>query len=186
MVLPHLGGWEWAGYWLTGIGGHQVTVVVEDITPAGVREFFLRLRSELGMNVVVLSSGAGPQVATALARNHIVCLVADRDIDGGGVPVEFFGEPTTVPAGPATLALRTGATLLPVAVYFEGTRHRAVVRPPLATERRGRFRDDVARISQDVTNELAGFIAAAPEQWHLLQPNWPSDHEALAQLRGPA
>jgi KDO2-lipid IV(A) lauroyltransferase len=53
--------------------------------------------------------------------------------------------------------------------------HHGVVRPPLPTDRRGRLRDDVARITRALAVELEALIRAAPEQWHLLQPNWPSD-----------
>ena len=76
------------------------------------------------------------------------------------------------------LALRTGAPLLPVGVYFtdEYNGHLAVVRPPVPTERHGgRLRDDVARITQALAHELEFLIRRAPEQWHLFQPNWPSD-----------
>ncbi len=115
-------------------------------------------------------------VLRALRDNRVVCLLCDRDIEGDGVEVEFFGERTTLPGGPATLALRTGATLLPVAVYFRpGRDHLGVVRPPVPVEREGRLRDDIARITQVLARELEALIRAAPEQWHLLQPNWPSD-----------
>ena len=114
----------------------------------------------------------------ALRDNRIVCLLSDRDIEGDGVEVEFFGERTTLPGGPATLALRTGATLLPAAVYFRpGRDHLGVVRPPIEVERAGRLREDIARITQVLAHELEALIRAAPEQWHLLQPNWPSDRE---------
>ncbi len=49
------------------------------------------------------------------------------------------------------------------------------MRPPLSLERTGRFREDVARITQDLADELEVLIRRAPEQWHLFQPNWPSD-----------
>lgn len=175
VVMPHLGGWEAAAYWFTGIAGHPLTVVVEDIKPDGVRKFFLELREGLGMEVVALGDNPAKVVLQALGNNRIVCLLADRDIEGNGVEVEFFGEYTTVPAGPAVLALRTGASIIPLAIYFDGDGHRAVVRPPLATHRQGSFRSDVARVSQAVTDELAALIAAAPNQWHVLQPNWPAD-----------
>ena len=85
---------------------------------------------------------------------------------------------STLPGGPATLALRTGATLLPAAVYFRpGRNHHAVVRPPVPTAREGRLREDVARITQLLADEFEALIRAAPEQWHLMQPNWPSDRE---------
>jgi KDO2-lipid IV(A) lauroyltransferase len=60
--------------------------------------------------------------------------------------------------------------------YFEGDGHRGVVRPPIDTTRQGKLRDDVARITQVLAHELEELIRLAPEQWHLLQPNWPSDH----------
>ncbi|MCP5025161.1 MAG: phosphatidylinositol mannoside acyltransferase, partial [Actinomycetia bacterium] len=101
-----------------------------------------------------------------------------RDIAGSGIEVDFFGECTTMPAGPAALALRTGAPLLPVGVYYRGERRHCVVHPPMVVERQGRLRDDVTRITQDVAHRLEEIIRVAPEQWHLLQPNWPSDHEA--------
>jgi KDO2-lipid IV(A) lauroyltransferase len=176
LALPHLGGWEWAGRWLA-VRGHKLTVVVEQIDPPELFEWFTKLREDLGMNVVALGPDAGKAVVQALQDNEIVCLLCDRDISRRGVEVEFFGERTTLPAGPATLSLRTGAPLLPVAVYF--TRrlygHFAVVRPPVPTERRGKLRDDVARVTQFLAQELEYLIRRAPEQWHLFQPNWPSD-----------
>jgi KDO2-lipid IV(A) lauroyltransferase len=66
-------------------------------------------------------------------------------------------------------------------VYFRPQGgHHAVVRPPLDTTRRGSVRDDVARITQDLATEFEGLISAEPQQWHLLQPNWPSDHVAVS------
>jgi KDO2-lipid IV(A) lauroyltransferase len=60
-------------------------------------------------------------------------------------------------------------------VYFQPPGHRAEIRSPIDTKRQGRFRDDVTRVTQLVANELESLIRAAPDQWHLLQPNWPSD-----------
>jgi KDO2-lipid IV(A) lauroyltransferase len=116
-------------------------------------------------------------VLKALRENEIVCLLCDRDLDRKGVEVEFFGERTTLPAGPATLGIRVGTPVLPVGVYFTSAYngHHAIVRPPLKTDRRGGLRDDVARVTQELARELEFLIRRAPEQWHLFQPNWPSD-----------
>jgi phosphatidylinositol dimannoside acyltransferase len=177
LVLPHLGGWEWAGRWIAD-QGHQITVVVERIDPPELFDWFVDLRSTLGMHVVALGPDAGQTVMRALRDNHVVCLLADRDLQGGGPEVEFFGERTTLPGGPATLSLRTGAPILPTGVYF--TRrvdgHSAWVRPPLPVERvEKRLRDDVRHITQVLAHELEILIRRAPSQWHMFQPNWPSD-----------
>lgn len=176
LALPHLGGWEWAGRWMVD-RGHRMTVVVEPLDPPELFEWFVNLRSKLGMNVVPLGPSVLPTITGALRDNGVVCLLCDRDIQGGGVPVSFFGEETTLPAGPAMLGLRTGAVVLPTAVYFTSRvdGHHAVVRPPLPLERTSSLRDDVRVGTQHLAHELEGLIRRAPEQWHLFQPNWPSD-----------
>lgn len=177
LALPHLGGWEWAGRWLAD-RGHGLTAVVEAIEPPELFEWFRDLRNQLGMNIVALGPSAGREVIAALKRNDIVCLLSDRDIQRSGVEVDFFGETTTLPAGPATLALRTGARILPTAVYFTDRTdgHLGVVRPPLDTSRSdGPLRDDVIRVTQALAVELEHLIRRSPYQWHLFQPNWPTD-----------
>lgn len=184
LVIPHLGGWEWAGFWLTRIEQVPVTAVVEALEPPELFEWFTEFRRSLGMHVVPLGPRAGTEVARSVKRRDVICLLSDRDITGTGVEVEFFGERTTLPAGPAMLALRTGAPLIPTAVYFVDSVHHAVVRPPLRVERRDGLRADVGRITQDIAHALEELIGAAPEQWHLMEPNWPSDRAALAELEG--
>jgi KDO2-lipid IV(A) lauroyltransferase len=176
LALPHLGGWEWAGRWAADLG-NKMTVVVEPIQPPELFEWFADLRRKFGMTVIPLGPDAGPAVLKSLRNNEVLCLLSDRDITGGGIEVEFFGERTKLPAGPATLALRTGAALLPTAAYFtdRGVGHHGVIGAPMNCERHGKLREDVQRITQDLAYELEILIRRAPEQWHLLQPNWPSD-----------
>ena len=177
LALPHLGGWDVGGSWLAR-QGFSVSVVVESLEPPELFEWFVGLRRTFGLSVIPLGPGAGTGVLAALRANHMVCLLCDRDIGGSGVEVEFFGERTTLPAGPATLALRARSVVLPTAVYFDGPGHHAVVEAPVTIERTGRLREDVARLTQATATALEGLITRAPEQWHLFQPNWPSDREA--------
>jgi lauroyl/myristoyl acyltransferase len=183
LALPHLGPWEWAGFWLAEVAEVPITVVVEPLEPPDVYKWFVDLRESLGMHVVPLGAGVTGEVMGALRDNHVLGLLCDRDLGGGGIEVEFFGETTTLPAGPATLALRTGAPLLPTGVYHEGSGRVGIVRPPLDTTRQGRLRDDVVRVTQALAGELEWLIRQAPAQWHMLQPNWPSD---LATEDAPA
>ena len=177
LALPHLGGWEWAGRWAADLG-NKMTVVVEPIQQPELFEWFADLRRKFGMTVIPLGPDAGPAVLKSLRNNEVLCLLSDRDITGGGIEVEFFGERTKLPAGPATLALRTGAALLPTAAYFtdRGVGHHGVIGAPMNCERHGKLREDVHSITQELAYELETLIRRAPEQWHLLQPNWPSDH----------
>lgn len=174
LALPHLGSWEWGGAWLAR-RGHPMTVVVEVLEPPELFRWFVAQRAAMGLKVVPLGAGAGP-VLRELRSGGVVGLVADRDLAGTGIPVAFFGERTTLPGGPATLALRTGATLFPAAVYQgPGRGHTGVVLPALDTSRRGDLRADVTRVTQDLARAFEGLVRRAPEQWFCFQPNWPGD-----------
>lgn len=175
LALPHMGQWEWAGFWLAESEGLSVSCVVEQLEPPELADWFADLRRRFGIEIIPFDESAGARDNRALAEPTILCLLCDRDLTGSGIEVEFFGETTTLPAGPATIALRTGVPLIPGAVFTDGDVIRGVVRPPIDTERRGRFREDVTRVTTDLARELEHLIRLAPEQWHLFQPNWPSD-----------
>ncbi|MCU1458939.1 MAG: Lauroyl/myristoyl acyltransferase [Actinomycetia bacterium] len=186
VALPHVGGWDFGGAWLAQ-EGYPSTVVVEPLEPPQLLEWFSGVRNRIGMDVVPLGPDAGARVAEVLREGKVVCLLCDRDLSGDGVEVEFFGETTTLPAGPATLALRTGALLVPTAVYFAPHGgHFARIGPPVPCEREGRLRDDVTRITADLAQRFETLIRAEPTQWHLMQPNWPSDDAVADGRAGPA
>lgn len=178
-ALPHLGNWEFAGP-LADRYGFELVAVAENLANRRLRDWFVELRRQLGIGIVLATGSATVmrELEAVLARGGAVALLCDRDLRGRGVAVDFFGERTTLPAGPATLAHRTRATLLPVAAYFEpGGGHRVVVSDPIAVDPDGDRAKVVAEATQAVALALEKLIAAAPEQWHLLQPNWPSDRQ---------
>jgi phosphatidylinositol dimannoside acyltransferase len=184
LVLPHLGSWEWCAYWLTRVRKVPVTAVVERVEPPALFDWFVEFRERIGMEIVPLGPDAGRSIVKAIKQAQVIALLCDRDIGGGGTEVTFFGETTTLPSGPAVLALRTGAPLIPTGVYDQGGgHHHAILRPPIPAERRGSFRDDVARITQAMAYDLEGLIRRAPEQWHLLQPNWPRDRPGSRRVK---
>lgn len=169
LALPHVGNWEFAGP-LSDRLAFELVAVAENLANRRVRQWFVEVRADLGIDVV-LAAGGGvtTRLVEALGRNAAVALLCDRDLGGRGVEVEFFGEATTLPTGPAALAARTGAALLPVAAYFaDGPGHRVVVDRPVTVE-------GLEATTQELAHRLEDLIRAAPEQWHLLQPNWPSD-----------
>lgn len=174
LALPHLGSWEIGGIWAASVG-HPLTTVAEPAEPAALFRWFVAQREALGIRVLPLGGSTATELATTLRAGGAVALLADRDVAGDGIEVELFGATTRLPAGPAVLALRTGAALLPCAVYHaRGDRHHAVIRPPLDVERRARLRADATRVTSELARELERLILRAPEQWHVFQPNWPA------------
>lgn len=178
VALPHIGSWEYGGAFLA-TQGLPMTAVAERIEPPELFDYFVEQRAAMGLTIVPLDKHSGGALLSALKAGKLVGLLCDRDIEGTGIEVEFFGERTTMPAGPATLALRTGAVLCTGAVYSgPGRDHRAVIQSPLDTTRTGGLRRDVGRLTQEIATRLEGLIRRAPEQWHVFQPLWLADRTA--------
>lgn len=172
VVLPHLGNWEAAAL-IGQMLDLPVVAVAERLANRHITEWFIAQRAMFGIEIV-LTGGRGlvGRLAELLNQGKAVCLLADRDLSGRGIEVEFFGEPTTLPGGPAVLARRTGAPLLPVAVYFQpGAGHHGVIGEPIPVPDHA----DLAETTQHIADSLEVLIRRDPVQWHLLQPNWPSD-----------
>jgi KDO2-lipid IV(A) lauroyltransferase len=104
--------------------------------------------------------------------------MSDRDLTRSGVQVDFFGEPTRFPAGPAKLAVETGAALLPIHSWYEPEDSRLDLYPPLDTSS-----GDVNAITQALADRFATCIAAHPADWHMLQPQWLADLSAERRSR---
>jgi lauroyl/myristoyl acyltransferase len=168
---PHIGNWDAGGAWLAA-SGYPATAVVERLRPAEVYERFAVYRRALGLELLPLDDGTETLrgVIRALRAGRLACLVCDRDLTGGGLPVRLFGAPAVMPGGPASIALKTGARLLPCAVYHDRRpgHWRAVVRAPLSPEPSGDTRKDVLALTQRLADEFEGLIAADPQQWHVL------------------
>jgi KDO2-lipid IV(A) lauroyltransferase len=81
-----------------------------------------------------------------------------------------------MPGGPALLALRSGAPLIPVGCYFlPDGKGEARIGPPIPAERTGSIRADISRVTQVLARRFEELIRDEPTHWHMLQPNWPSD-----------
>ncbi len=178
-ALPHMGNWEAAAP-VAVSEGIPIVAVAEDLDNKRITDWFTRLRAGFGIEIVLATGRLEVmrKLEAAISDNKAVALLSDRDLGGRGVEVEFFGERTTLPPGPATLAVKTGAPLFPVATYFEGDGHKVVIRPPIAVPGASSRSEQVRLMTQELAHELEKLIREAPQQWHLVQPNWPSDREA--------
>jgi lauroyl/myristoyl acyltransferase len=172
LPLPHSGNWDMAGVWLAQTHG-TFTTVNERLKPESLYYRFIAYRESLGFEMLPLSGGERSPfevLAERLRDNRLVCLMADRDLTRAGVQVDFFGEPTRMPAGAANLALETGAALLPAHCWYKPDGWRVDIHPPLDTSS-----EDVGVITQALADRFARGIAAHPADWHMMQPQWLAD-----------
>ena len=181
LALPHSGNWDQAGAWC-GATGVPFTTVAERLQPESLYDRFVAFRESLGMEVLALTGGPRPPYDVLAERLHAggtLCLLADRDLSARGVDVLFFGERARMPAGPARLALQTGAVLLPVTLAFTRDGWLCTFHEPVP-------HSDVATMTQAVADAFAVGIAAHPADWHMLQRLWLDDLAADDPRRASA
>jgi len=125
------------------------------------------------------------EVYGILKRGEILGLLIDWGYRSDGIPVRLFDAWTTLPAGPAFLAGRTGSTILPITSYRrpDGTFFVAYQDPIRVASTEPA---ELARATQAIADALQKIVAAAPDQWYSFKPLWPVNDEeraALARLR---
>ncbi|HEY6309981.1 MAG TPA: phosphatidylinositol mannoside acyltransferase, partial [Streptosporangiaceae bacterium] len=177
LALPHMGNFDQAGAWVVAEGVGSFTTVMERLRPESVYEAFVRFRDGLGMEVLPLTGGQSPfgVLAQRLRAGGLVCLVSDRDLTESGVEVEMFGETARIAAGPAALAVQTGAALMPVATWFEGDDWGAHIYEEIPVPASGTRSEKVAAMSQQVARVFETAIAEHPQDWHMLQRVFTAD-----------
>jgi KDO2-lipid IV(A) lauroyltransferase len=176
VALPHTGNWDAAAVWLVHHSG-SFTTVAERLKPEALFDRFVAYRESIGMEVLALTGGARPPfdvLTERLAENRVVCLLADRDLSRNGIQVNFFGEPTRMPAGPALLAASTGATLLTARPRLIGDGWGVTFSGPIELPA-GDLPDRIAAGTQTIADRFAQGIAEEPADWHMLQRLWLAD-----------
>lgn len=171
IALPHAGNWDAAGAWVAA-KGWPITTVAERLKPEGLYEQFYDFRRKLGMEIIPATGGDRPPLdvlADRLKAGGVVPLLADRDLSRRGVDVTFFGGRSRMPAGPALLALRTGAPLYVAHLWYEPERPVAHFDGPVEAPVDGPLDARVKELTQRVADRLAEGIARHPEDWHMLQ-----------------
>lgn len=174
-VLPHMGNWDHAGVWAS-LEITPLLTVAEKLEPEQLYQAFVSYRESLGMDILGLGDeGVFEALAQRLRDGGLVCLLGDRDLTARGVDVTFFGERTRFPAGPAALAVDTGAALLPVVLYRVGAGNGGAVTPEVPVPATGTREEKISVMTQAVAQAFEAAIAEHPEDWHMLQKLWLAD-----------
>ncbi len=176
--LPHMANWDWAGAWACATG-MPLTTVAERLRPERLYDEFVSYRRTLGMRILPLTGGeaAFPRLEEWLRGGGLVCLLADRDLSGTGVEVQLCGAPARMPRGPALLARRTGAPLVPVTLHYAGRDLTVTFHPPVPHTSGP---EGLVAMTQGVADAFTAALRAHPEDWHMMQKVFVED---LARTR---
>ena len=173
IVCMHFGNWD-LGAGAAAARGYPVTVVAETFADSRLDEMVVGARARLGIKIIKMER-AGPSLIRSLKQNGLLALLIDRPVPGEGVKVTFFGEEVEVPAGPARLALKTGAAVVPTA-FARINPHRPEVTTmcdfAVPVEQTGDDRRDVQVLTQAIMHSHERFIRQYPDQWYMFRPMW--------------
>ena len=171
IAIPHMGNWDQAGAWIIAKGAGSFTTVMERLKPESVYERFVAFRQGLGMEVLPASGGTRPFgiLAERLRAGKVVILPADRDVTGSGIEVEFFGEKARMMAGPAALAVATGAALMPAALWFEDDGWGVHIGPEIPMPTEGTRSQKIVTMTQGLATFFEAGIREHPYDWLMLQ-----------------
>jgi phosphatidylinositol dimannoside acyltransferase len=168
MAVPHMGSWDMAGSY-AGALGYRISAVAERF-PGSLNDAVVRTRQRYGLNVITMGRSAVRAITEALRADGIVALLCDLE-QGPGVTVRFFGRQATVPGGPAAIAIKTGAAILPACQYVTAPGHHHIHLDPALSLHEGETKES---LMQRVVHRFEHFIREHPDQWYAFRPMFQS------------
>jgi lauroyl/myristoyl acyltransferase len=187
VVTPHFGNWDMAAA-AAAARGLKVTVVTDHFGDEDMNRRVTAARERMGMRVIPLSITAGKASLAALRRNEIVALVCDLAKDGRNVQVRVAGQQVMVPAGPAVMAIRSGAPVVPIMCRRQAdNRYLLEVQPQIAFAPGGDRDADSQALAQAIMDRFEPELLRRPEQWYLFSPMWVGEgsHTARGEEGAP-
>ncbi|MFC2068733.1 lysophospholipid acyltransferase family protein [Chloroflexota bacterium] len=168
----HLGNFEFAAQVLA-MRGIKMTIIVEEFNSTPFLRCIAQLRQRNGNRILPLSASALRDCLQTLRHGGTVVIVCDRDIQGNGLKVKFFGEEASLPSGAISLALRTGATVVPLFCVRKPSNQLAIcIESPLElVYSRNRSHSVRANLERFVAI-MEDYIYQYPEQWVVREPIW--------------
>jgi KDO2-lipid IV(A) lauroyltransferase len=179
-ITPHLGNWELGGL-LLAFKGADLYVLTLDETDANTKAFRERMRIQKGIKSIYInpenpSPAAIIEVVKVLKEKKMVAMLGDRAGNNNTIGVSFFGRKTPFPLGVATLAMATGAAVLPVFVVLKGGKYWGIIEQPIYFQSPSRKEREqgIRQGMEELVGVFERYIKEYPDQWYNFYPYWPS------------
>jgi lauroyl/myristoyl acyltransferase len=171
--LPHMANWDWAGAWACATGMPLATVA-ERLKPERLYDEFVAYRNTLGMEILPLTGGdaALPRLERWVRDGGLVCLLADRDLSRTSIEVLLCDQAARMPRGPALLARRTGAPLVPVTLHYVEGDLAVTFHAPVPHQDGD---EGLAAMTQGIADAFTGALREHAQDWHMMQKVFADD-----------
>src|SRR6202158_3529625 len=172
VVTAHVSNWDILAA-ASAVYGYPISAVTNDLPSGGLNELVIASRERIGMKMIGLCPGSLRQIIKALARNELVALASDLYSGDRGRRVPFFNRPAMCPSGPAALALKTGAPILPVWCRRQPDNvYVAEIEAPIEVSRTGDQQRDIQVTTERIVQFFERIIRREPDQWLVFLPVW--------------
>src|SRR3989440_4687750 len=172
VVTAHVSNWDILAA-AAAVYGYPISAVTSDLPSGGINELMIASRERIGMKMIPLGPGSPRQILKALGRNELVALASDLYSGDRGVRVPFFNRPALFPSGPAAIALKTGAPILPVWCRRQPDNlYIAEIEAPIEVSRTGDTQRDIQVTTERVGQVFEPVIRQEPDQWLVFLPVW--------------
>ena len=175
VVTAHVSNWDILAA-ASAVYGYPISAVTNELPSGGLNELVIASRERIGMKMIRLGPSSLRQILRALGRNELVALASDLYSGDRGIRVPFFNRPAIFPAGPATIALKTGAPILPVWIRRQPDNlYVAEIEEPIEVSRSGDTQRDIQLTTERIVQFFERIIRREPDQWLVFLPVWRLD-----------
>lgn len=173
----HIGNWELLGVYLSLLG-YPINVIARRIYDERLNKILIDIRESKGIRCI-LRDESSYQVLRCLRKNQALGILIDQDTKVQGVFVDFFGRLAYTPQGLATIALRTGAVVVPGFIVRDGNKHKIIIKPKVELKRSGNETQDIKDNTQEFTKIIESMIRSYPSQWVWMHERWKTRQEDI-------
>jgi len=182
ILTAHFGNWELLGASLA-LSGYKVSFIVRPVRSTRLDALVNRNRESTGVECIPRGTSIR-NALRCLKSNGLLGILADIDTRVDGVFVDFFGRPTFTPRGPVSIALRTGAALVPTFIVRQkDDTHRVVVEKVLELKVTGALEEDIRVNTARFTKIIESYVRRYPEQWIWIHQRWKTRPSAVSYAR---
>jgi lauroyl/myristoyl acyltransferase len=171
ILTAHLGNWELGSLMLRSLG-YEITSVALDHKNKRVNDLLNRYRAQRGVEILP-AGGFLRGCYRALKKGRLVALLGDRDVTGGGIEMQFFGAPVSLPQGPARLSVRTGAPIVPAFLLRRpNDSWHGIIGAPIFPEAKEDLEEAVQSLMKRYIPVMEYHIRWHPSQWAIFYDFW--------------
>lgn len=183
ILTAHIGNWEWMGASLA-LYGYPTTTIVKKQPNDQLTRIINEYRERAGIEVFSRGGNEMVGAARALKKKKLLGFLADQDGGFYGVPMEFLGQMSSTPVGPAVFSHRFSSPIVPIfTLHKPDGGHQVVIKEVIHFEDTGNEEEDIARMTRKMAKIIEDFIKEHPTEWLWFQHRWSTKPEEIVALQ---